>query len=121
MSETLAAFVLTCIAVELTPGPNMAYLALLSAERGRMAGLAATAGVALGLAVLGAVAGIGFGTLVTSQPFIYQTVRWAGVGFLLYLAWDNWRDASRPLDETVEARSALGYFNRGLVTNLLNP
>ena len=37
----------------LTPGPNMAYLAVLSAERGRLAGFAAVLGVALGLATLG--------------------------------------------------------------------
>ena len=36
----------------------MAYLALLSVERGRIAGLAAVAGVALGLLLLGLAAGL---------------------------------------------------------------
>ena len=42
----LVAFVLTCLIIEMTPGPNMAYLAVLSASRGRIAGLAAVLGVA---------------------------------------------------------------------------
>lgn len=57
--ETIAAFALTSLVIELTPGPNMAWLALLSVERGRIAGLAATAGVALGLLLLGLAAGFG--------------------------------------------------------------
>jgi threonine/homoserine/homoserine lactone efflux protein len=47
--ETFGAFALTCLVIELTPGPNMAYLAVLSAGNGRRAGFAATLGIALGL------------------------------------------------------------------------
>ena len=52
----LVPYLLTCFAIELTPGPNMAYLAILSIERGRAAGLVAVLGVALGLGVLGLLA-----------------------------------------------------------------
>ncbi len=46
-------FLLTAVIAELTPGPNMGYLVALSLARGQRAGLAAVAGVALGLALLG--------------------------------------------------------------------
>jgi hypothetical protein len=36
--ETFGAFALTYLVIELTPGPNMAYLAVLSAGNGRRAG-----------------------------------------------------------------------------------
>jgi len=49
-------FILAVLFVELTPGPNMAYLASLSLARGRTAGLFAIVGVALGLSVHAAVA-----------------------------------------------------------------
>ena len=55
MGDALLPFVLTALAVELTPGPNMAWLALLSAQSGRLVGLAAVAGVATGLLLLGVV------------------------------------------------------------------
>ena len=44
-------FLAASLLIELTPGPNMAWLALLGASRGRLAALAAVAGVALGLSV----------------------------------------------------------------------
>ena len=47
-SGSLAAFALTSLVIEMTPGPNMAYLAALSLSQGIRAGLAAVAGVALG-------------------------------------------------------------------------
>jgi threonine/homoserine/homoserine lactone efflux protein len=47
--ETFGALALTCLVIELTPGPNMAYLAVLSAGNSRWAGFAATLGIALGL------------------------------------------------------------------------
>ena len=47
----LFTFLLAVLLLELTPGPNMAYLATLALSRGRAAGLIATAGVAFGLAV----------------------------------------------------------------------
>lgn len=117
----LAAFVFTCVAIELTPGPNMAYLAVLGAERGRLAGLYAVAGVALGLALLGVLAVLGVGEAIAAQPALYEALRWAGVAYLLYLAVDAWRDAQRPLENV--ALETLGWrsFRRGLISNLLNP
>jgi hypothetical protein len=47
----LIAFALTSLIIEMTPGPNMAYLAILGASRGRIAGFSAILGVALGLAL----------------------------------------------------------------------
>jgi threonine/homoserine/homoserine lactone efflux protein len=120
-TATLAAFALTSLLIELTPGPNMAYLALIAATEGRKPGYAAVAGVALGLAVVGLAAALGLTALITASPLAYQLLRWAGVGYLLWLAWQGWRGATDGV-EHAEAGSSLGlYFRRGLITNLLNP
>ncbi len=121
MTSALVPFMLACIAIELTPGPNMAYLAVLSADRGRLAGMFAVLGVACGLAVLGVLAAFGLGTLIAESPAVYQTLRWAGVIYLLYLALDAWRDSRRPLAGLLEPQSKWRYFRAGLLTNLLNP
>ena len=52
-------FALAVLLVEITPGPNMAWLVSLTLAEGRRAGLAATAGVAIGLALNAALAGLG--------------------------------------------------------------
>jgi threonine/homoserine/homoserine lactone efflux protein len=122
MLETVAAFALTSLVIELTPGPNMGYLAVLSLDRGRSAGLAAVGGVALGLALLGIVAGLGAGTVISETRWIYEALRWAGVGYLLWLALDSYREAQKPAEGGEPTlRGLAGYFRRGLITNLLNP
>lgn len=99
----------------------MAWLALLSVERGRLAGLAAVAGVALGLLLLGLAAGFGLGALIAENRWLYEILRWGGVAFLLYLAWDSFQESRRPLEARgTDARLAV-FFRRGLLTNLLNP
>lgn len=121
MSAALFAFALASLLIELTPGPNMAYLAILAADRGRPAGLAAVAGVALGLTLLGMLAIFGLGALVLETPWLYQVLRWAGVLYLLYLAWEAWSSARKPIDTVADGETGWRFFRRGLVTNLLNP
>ena len=116
-SSSLVSFALTSLIIELTPGPNMTYLALVAAQDGRRAGFTTVAGVALGLAVIGIVAAFGVAELVQSSRLLYEGLRWAGVIFLLYLAWEGWTGEGEAANNTAPR----GYFMRGLVTNLLNP
>jgi threonine/homoserine/homoserine lactone efflux protein len=121
MTSVLLSYVLTCIAIELTPGPNMAYLAILSAERGRWMGFHAVLGVAIGLGLLGALAVFGIGALIAEQRVVYEALRWAGIAYLLYLAFDAWRDSRRPVENADLSNTGWRYFRRGLVNNVLNP
>ena len=120
-NATLLAFFLTSLAIELTPGPNMAYLALVGVSRGRRDGFMAVVGVALGLALLGAVVGVGLGSLILENRLVYEILRWAGAAYLVWLAWDGWREARQEADAEELPDHALTYFRRGFVTNLLNP
>ncbi|KQS96477.1 MULTISPECIES: LysE family translocator [unclassified Rhizobium] len=116
--ETLP-FILTAIVIEITPGPNMTWLAVVSALEGRRAGFAAVAGIALGLSIIGLAGALGASTLIQSSWMLYEALRWAGVLFLLYLAADGWLAAGRP--QQADKSSYGGYFLRGLVTNIFNP
>jgi threonine/homoserine/homoserine lactone efflux protein len=98
----------------------MAYLAVLSLDRGRPAGYAAVAGVALGLLLLGLAAGFGAGTIISETRWLYEVLRWGGVAYLLLLAWDSYRQAQAPIDPAKGVELASG-FRRGLISNLLNP
>lgn len=113
-------FFLTALLIELTPGPNMGYLALVAAREGRKAGVATVAGVALGLAAIGCAAALGVAGLLQTSPLVYEAMRWGGVLFLLYLARDGWRDGGAADDQS-EVAGVAAHFGRGLVTNLLNP
>lgn len=117
----LWSFALASLIIEMTPGPNMAYLALLSADRGRIAGYAAVAGVALGLAIAGIAASVGLSTLMANVPAVYEVIRWLGVLYMLYLAWEAWRGESRDPGTQLHNGSNVLFFRRGLISNMLNP
>jgi threonine/homoserine/homoserine lactone efflux protein len=112
-------FILTVLLLELTPGPNMAYLATLALDQGRRAGLMATAGVAAGLSVHAIVAALGLGVLISRAPLIYDLLGWSGVAYLVYLAWETWRSSDNEPGIAVTASSSL--FWRGFFSNLFNP
>jgi threonine/homoserine/homoserine lactone efflux protein len=120
-TATLAAFAVASFLIELTPGPNMAYLALIAASEGRRPGYAAVLGVALGLGLLGLATALGLATLMAEAPLVYQGVRWAGVGYLMWLAWDALRDPQEGAEFARPGDPLWLFFRRGLVTNLLNP
>lgn len=117
----LIVFVLTSLVIEMTPGPNMAYLAVLGASRGRLAGFSAVLGVALGLALLGGAVGLGAGSLILDNRVAYEGLRWAGALYLCWLAYDSWKDARQPAETKSVSQSLFVQFRRGLITNLLNP
>lgn len=113
-------FLAAVILIELTPGPNMGYLAALSASEGRGAGFRAVLGVTAGLAFYMLLAVAGVAELIAAAPLVYGALRWAGVTYLLFLSWQSWRGAG----ETSPGRTrGVDHepFLRGLLANLLNP
>jgi threonine/homoserine/homoserine lactone efflux protein len=117
----LLAFALTCVIIEITPGPNMTYLAALSLSDGRRVGFAAVAGIALGLMTYGVAAALGLAALIDSSPLLYGMLRWAGVIYLLWLAWEAWTSENETSPDAVDGEEPWLAFRRGLITNLLNP
>lgn len=123
-ASSLGAFTLMALAIEVTPGPNMGYLAVLSLSRGWQVGAAAVAGVALGHAAYGLAAALGVAALIDSSPLIYELLRWAGVAYMLWLAYEAWSsetETSPDIADHADPRLVRRAFRHGLITNLLNP
>ncbi len=118
----LPSFLFVVLLVELTPGPNMGWLALLSASEGRRAGFAATAGIGLGLAIIAAASAFGLAQLAETSAVIFNLLRYAGAAFLLWLAWEAWvgEPGISPSGAHENNRPAK-HFRRGVIINLLNP
>jgi threonine/homoserine/homoserine lactone efflux protein len=110
-------FALAAILIELTPGPNMSYLAVATLKDGRRAGFITVVGVALGLAIVGIIAAAGLNTIIANSPALYDGLRMIGLLFFLYLAFEAWQ---KPTQNT-QLQTGSGHFMRGLMSNLLNP
>lgn len=118
-------FALAVLLIELTPGPNMAWLSGLAATEGRGAGMAAVAGVALGLLVNGVLAALGLATLLQMVPELLRGLQWAGAAMMVLLAVETWRGSERAGGIAVSAALANEVHRRSFLTgallNLLNP
>ena len=116
------AFVWVAFLIELTPGPNMTYLAVLSLVEGRRAGFLTVAGIASGLLFVGVLAAFGVAAFVSGSPFLYELLRWLGVLYMGWLAYDIWRGhEASDADEASTASTSGTHFVRGFLTNILNP
>jgi threonine/homoserine/homoserine lactone efflux protein len=117
------AFAAVAFAMVITPGPNMMYMVSRSICQGRRAGLISLLGVLTGFAVYAVLAAFGITAILAAVPFAYDTLRFAGAGYLAWLAWNALRPSGtspfQPRDLPLDPPAKL--FGMGLLTNLLNP
>ncbi|OYX02594.1 MAG: threonine transporter RhtB [Caulobacter vibrioides] len=116
----VAPFLAAIILIELTPGPNMGYLAGLSAVEGRRAGFITVAGVTCGLLAYMVASVAGVTTILANNRPLYELLRWAGVAYIAWLAVDAWRGGERA-ETAADGASDWVHFRKGLLANLLNP
>lgn len=125
LTQAVLGFTLLAAVVTVTPGLDT-VLVLRQALRGRRAvAFAAGLGICVGCLVWGVAAATGLAALFVASQTAYLVLKWAGIAFLLYLAYSYLRAAIR--DDSHFDTSGGGTdtvreaFMKGLLTNLLNP
>lgn len=115
-------FLLACIALVATPGPNVLYLVSRTLAQGRAAGFVSLAGTTSGFLFHVLAAAFGLSALLAAVPYAYDTIRIAGAVYLAWLAWATWRapDIVPAAGETSSA-PATKLYRDGMVTAILNP
>lgn len=115
----LLAFVPAALALNLTPGADMMFCLGQGLRAGPRSAIAASAGISLGAFVHAGLAGLGLGAVVATVPIAFEVIRWIGVAYLLWLAFQALRHAGRVGDvPVITPRRA---FRAGLFVNLSNP
>ena len=89
--QTLWLFAAAVFVLSATPGPNMLHVLSRSVELGFRRSTAAMAGCLLGLLTLLSASAVGLGALLHALPGVFDVLRLAGAGYLLYLAVKAWR------------------------------
>ncbi|MEV4112757.1 LysE family translocator [Nonomuraea sp. NPDC049695] len=111
----------------MSPGPDFAVVVRRSAVSGRLHGMAAAAGIAVGVFVWVVAAATGIAALLALSAMAFTVVKVVGAAYLLYLGARALRSALRSggglkLDLPVPGRrSVWAAFAEGLFTNVLNP
>ena len=124
-TSTLALFAVAALTLLVIPGPAVLYIVTRSVDQGRAAGLASVCGVHVGTLLHVAAAALGLSALLVSSATAYDTVRWLGAAYLVWLGVRRLlaRDEDVPAAAGPEAhRAGLGrVFAQGVVVNVLNP
>ncbi|MFG2499794.1 leucine efflux protein LeuE [Streptomyces sp. NPDC048441] len=115
----------------LLPGPNSLYVLSVAARRGVRTGYTAAAGVWCGDTVLMTLSAAGVASLLQGNAVLFGIVKYAGAGYLTWLAvgmlraaWGLWRSRRQPVAEGgagVQEGAGERPFRRALVISLLNP
>lgn len=117
------AFLLTSLIVVATPGTGALYTVATGLAHGTRASVFASVGCTLGIvpAMLAAVTGLA--AIMHSSAIAFQTIKWAGVAYLLFLAWMAWRDKSELVAGTTDSGRP-GPWRitwTAIAVNVLNP
>lgn len=109
----------------ISPGPSLVVVARTAALHSRRAALGNALGFTLGTFIWATCALLGLALVFEALPWLYATMKIAGAGFLIYLAWKVWRGASESVQWSAdEAVSVPGFWRSvrlGLMTQLANP
>lgn len=117
----LAGFALAVLLIELTPGPNMAWLVTLTLTEGRRAGLGAITGIALGLAANAAFSVAAASLILAQGPALTQGVAVLAAAMMVWLAWEAWSEAGESSPTATPRQSSQRHALAGFVINLINP
>jgi threonine/homoserine/homoserine lactone efflux protein len=117
-----AEFLLTTFIVVLTPGTGVLYTLTAGLSRGARASVIAAVGCTLGIVPHMVAAIAGLAALLNASALAFQSLRYLGVVYLLYLAWRTLRDTGAlTIDPGAAAPSTLKVIGSGILINILNP
>lgn len=115
-------FLLTAFVVVVAPGTGVIYTLALGLGQGRRAALWAALGCTFGIVPHLAAATLGLAALLHTSAVLFTVVKWAGVCYLLYLAWQTLKSGGA-LSVSAEKTQESGWIiaRRGALINILNP
>ncbi|WP_223585538.1 LysE family translocator [Microbacterium sp. OVT16B] len=116
------AFLLTTLVVVATPGTGAVYSIAAGLSRGTRAGVIAAFGCTLGVIPHMIAAITGLAAILNASAIAFQTIKWLGVAYLLYLAWQTLRDRSAlDVEQSAEPVSSWRVIRTAVLINVLNP
>src|SRR6056297_2039918 len=115
----LLAFNLTLLAALAAPGPALLFALRQSISGGFAVGLATGAGLGLMAALWTGAALLGLEVVFRLFPAAFVAMKLTGAVYLMWIAWQLWRDARQPVGETPHPKGRA--FVDGLLVNLANP
>jgi threonine/homoserine/homoserine lactone efflux protein len=123
-------FLITSLIVVASPGTGVLYTLAAGLSRGSRASVVAAFGCTLGIVPHMAAAILGLAALLHTSALAFQTFKWLGVAYLLYMAWNALKERGAlradsntvsPACDTLDLRGAVKITVEAVLINILNP
>jgi threonine/homoserine/homoserine lactone efflux protein len=115
-------FLITSFIVVVSPGTGVLYTLAAGLSRGARASVVAAFGCTIGIVPHMAAAIMGVAALLHTSALAFQTFKYLGVAYLLYMAWNTLRErGALRVEKEVGTRSAIQVTVTGILINILNP
>jgi threonine/homoserine/homoserine lactone efflux protein len=115
-------FLVTALIVVISPGTGVLYTLATGLARGGKASIVAAFGCTLGIVPHMAAAILGLAALLHTSAIAFQTLKYAGVAYLLWMAWMTLKESGAlSVEKQSGARSSLQVIVHAILINILNP
>jgi len=115
-------FLVTSLIVIVSPGTGVLYTLAAGISRGSRASVVAAFGCTLGIVPHMAAAILGVAALLHTSALAFQTFKWLGVAYLIYMAWMTLKQkGALRVEGEIGARSAMKVTVEAILINILNP
>ena len=120
--QHFGAFLLACIALNLTPGLDTFYILTRSGREGPRVGLGAALGINAGCVVHTLAAVLGLSAILMASALAFDALKYVGAGYLIWIGLRMLAARPAPRAPAVTRGSgSAAAFRQGMLTNLLNP
>ncbi|MFW2161404.1 LysE family transporter [Acinetobacter beijerinckii] len=117
------AFMLACWAISVSPGAGAIASMSSGLNYGFRHGYWNALGLQIALLIQILIVAAGVGVLFATTPLAFQIVKWFGVAYLMYLAYQQWTAPIKTIqiEHEQKNKSALTLVFHGFVVNMSNP
>lgn len=118
----LTDFIFASLVLILTPGPDVYFVITQSISGGKLSGIYTALGLACGNLVHTLIVSLGIAALITSNPIAFDTIKYLGFLYLLYLSYDAYRNREQKVfNLSKHEQPSSKLFIKGMMMNVLNP
>ena len=115
-------FLITSLIVVVSPGTGVLFTLAAGLSRGARASVVAAFGCTLGIVPHMAAAILGLAALLHTSALAFQTLKYLGVAYLLYMAWSMLRErGTLRVEREIGPRPAIQVIVSAVLINILNP
>ena len=119
----LFSFLVSCILLAITPGPDNMFLISLTIRSGKNAGFLFLSGLVVGCFIHTLFLSFGFSIFILESKFVFDLLKLFGFSYIIFLAIELCfsKEQNNFKDDLELKSSYFNFFKKGVLMNLLNP